>query len=50
MAMDDRAALAMLTAVCAVADGALPEREPHPRIFDGLLHLIAHLPLGAVDC
>ena len=26
--------------------GALPEREPHPRVFDGLLHLIAHLPQG----
>ena len=33
-------------AACAVAEGALPEREPHPRVFDGLLHLIAHLPQG----
>ena len=24
----------------------MPEREPHPRVFDGLLHLIAHLPQG----
>ena len=31
----------MLTAACAVAEGALPEREAHPRVFDGLLHLIA---------
>ena len=37
----------MLTAICAVAEGALPEREPHPRVFDGLLHLIARLPQGA---
>ena len=45
--MDDPLALAMLTAACAVADGALPDREPHPAIFDGLLHLIAHLSAGA---
>jgi DNA repair protein RecO (recombination protein O) len=38
--------LAMLTAVCAIAEGALPEREPQPRIFDGLLNLIPRLPLG----
>ena len=36
----------MLSAACAVAEGSLPEREPHPRAFDGLLHLIAHLPQG----
>jgi DNA repair protein RecO (recombination protein O) len=48
LAMDDALALAMLSATCAVAEGALPEREPHPRVFDGLLHLIAHLPQGAV--
>ncbi len=46
LAMDDALALAMLSAACAVAEGALPEREPHPRVFDGLLHLIAHLPRG----
>lgn len=48
LAMDDPLALAMLSAACAVAEGALPEREPHPRVFDGLLHLIARLPGGAV--
>ncbi len=47
LAMDDALNLAMLSAACAVAEGALPEREPHPRLFDGLLHLIAHLPEGA---
>ncbi len=47
LAMDDALALAMLSAACAVAEGALPEREAHPRVFDGLLHLIAHLPQGA---
>ena len=30
----------------SVAEGALPEREPHPRVFEGLLHLIAHLSQG----
>jgi len=38
--------LAMLTALCSVAEGALPEREPLPRVFAGLLHLIPRLPLG----
>lgn len=45
--MDDPLALAMLSAVCAVAEGALPEREPHPRVFHGLVHLVARLPRGA---
>jgi DNA repair protein RecO (recombination protein O) len=44
--MDEALPLAMLTAICAVAEGVLPEREPHPRIFDGLLSLIPRLPLG----
>lgn len=46
LAMDDPLQLAMLSAACAVAEGALPEREPHPRVFDGLLHLIARLSDG----
>jgi DNA repair protein RecO (recombination protein O) len=46
LAMDDALAMAMLASVCAVAEGALPEREPHPRVFEGLLHLIAHLSQG----
>jgi DNA repair protein RecO (recombination protein O) len=46
-ALDDPLALAMLSAACAVADGALPEREPHPRAFHGLLHLVAHIARGA---
>jgi DNA repair protein RecO (recombination protein O) len=45
-AMEHALSLAMLTAICAVAEGALPEREPQPRIFNGLLHLIPRLPLG----
>ena len=46
LAMDDPLALAMLSAACAVAEGALPERQPHPRVFDGLLQFIARLALG----
>lgn len=46
LAMDDPLRLAMLTAACAVAAGALPERAAHRRVFDGLLHLIAHLSAG----
>ena len=46
--MDDALALAMLSSACAVAEGALPEREPHPRVFHGLVRLVAHLPRGAV--
>ena len=44
--MDDPLALAMLAAACATAEDALPEREPHPGVFGGLLSLIAHLPMG----
>ena len=47
LAMADPLTLAVLLAACAVAEGALPEREPHPRVFRGLLHLIAHLDDGA---
>jgi DNA repair protein RecO (recombination protein O) len=46
LAMDDPLALAMLSAACAVAEGALPEREPYPRVFQGLLQFIARLSLG----
>jgi DNA repair protein RecO (recombination protein O) len=45
-AMQDAMSLSMLTAICAVAEGALPEREPQPRVFAGLLRLIPRLPLG----
>ena len=45
--MDDPVALAILSSACAVAEGALPEREPHPRVFAGLVRLIAGLGQGA---
>jgi DNA repair protein RecO (recombination protein O) len=47
LAMEDPLALALLASACAVAEGALPEREPHPRAFHGLLSLILRLPAGA---
>jgi DNA repair protein RecO (recombination protein O) len=46
LAMDDPLALAILRAACAVAEGALPEREAHPRVFAGLLRLLAGLAAG----
>lgn len=42
-AMDERLPLAILAAICAVAEGALPEREPHPLAFAGLLQVLATL-------
>jgi DNA repair protein RecO (recombination protein O) len=46
LVMEHPIKLAMLSAACAIAEGALPEREPHPRVFDGLLRLLARLPEG----
>lgn len=46
-AMSDPWALGVLTAGCAVAEAALPEREPHPAVFRGLLHLVTHATDGA---
>ena len=39
----DRLKLAGLSAACAMADGALPERQPHRPVFEGLLALIRGL-------
>ncbi|WP_237214282.1 DNA repair protein RecO [Falsiroseomonas oryziterrae] len=46
LAMEDPLALAVLRAATSVADGALPDREPHPRIFRGLVALVARLAQG----
>jgi DNA repair protein RecO (recombination protein O) len=46
LVLDDPLLLAVLSAACAVAEGALPERAPHPRVFAGLLRLIARLTQG----
>lgn len=43
LAMEDPLALALLSSACAVAEGALPEREAHARAFHGLVSLIARL-------
>lgn len=42
-AMEDALSLGLLRAACAVAAGALPEREPHPYSFNGLLHLLPRI-------
>jgi DNA repair protein RecO (recombination protein O) len=42
-AMEEALSLALLRAACAVAVGALPEREPHPPSFSGLLHLLPRI-------
>jgi DNA repair protein RecO (recombination protein O) len=47
LAMDDPLALALLRAATSVAEAALPEREAHPRVFRGLVALIAALARGA---
>lgn len=47
LAMEDPLALAVLRAATSLAEGALPEREPHPRIFRGLVALVATLARGA---
>jgi DNA repair protein RecO (recombination protein O) len=47
LAMEEPLSLALLSAACAVAEGALPEREAHPPLFRGLVSLLAHLAGGA---
>lgn len=39
--LGDRGRLAGLSAVCAILDGSLPEREPHPRVFAATAALLA---------
>lgn len=46
LAMEDPLALSILRAATALAEGALPEREAHPRTFHGLVALIATLARG----
>lgn len=43
--MQEALPLALLSSACAVADGVLPEREPHPGIFHGLTCLLTLLSL-----
>jgi DNA repair protein RecO (recombination protein O) len=49
LAMEDRLALAVLRSACAVAGDALPEREAHPRVFRGLVALVATLARSAEE-
>ncbi len=46
LAMDNALSLAILASACAVAEGALTERDPHPAVFDSLLRLIGRLAQG----
>jgi len=41
--MDDARRLAALAAACSVAEAALPEREPHPALFDATAALLDSL-------
>ena len=41
--LDDRLRLAALASAAAVCDGALPDREPHPACYHGVLALIEAL-------
>jgi DNA repair protein RecO (recombination protein O) len=49
LAMESRLALAVLRSACAVAGDALPEREAHPRVFRGLVALMATLARSAEE-
>lgn len=42
--LDEPLRLAALVSACALVEGALPERAPHPAVFDGLAALLALLP------
>lgn len=42
--LKDRLRLAGLSAACAIAEATLPEREPHPKVYDDLAGLLAALP------
>lgn len=41
--LDDPGRLAALASACALCDACLPDREPHPALFDGLLALFTVL-------
>jgi DNA repair protein RecO (recombination protein O) len=42
--LDEPSRLAALTAACALVEVALPERAPHPRLFDAFRRLLDALP------
>jgi DNA repair protein RecO (recombination protein O) len=41
--LDDAGRLAALSAACALTESAMPEREPHPALFDALRALLGSL-------
>lgn len=41
--LEDAGRLAALSAACALTEAALPDREPHPALFDGLRALLGSL-------
>lgn len=41
--MDDRLSLAALNAACALTLAVLPEREPHPEVYEAFSVMIAHM-------
>ncbi len=45
-AMEEPWSLAILAAACAVAEAALPEHEPHPRAYAGLVRLLGRIGEG----
>ena len=45
--LDEPLKLAALSSACALVEAALPEREPHPALFDGLLALFGLLDTPA---
>ncbi len=47
--LDDPLRLAALSAACALAEAALPEREPHEAVFQGLLELLSALESPATN-
>ena len=48
LAMQEREALAVRNAACALAAGAVPEREPCPAVFAGLARLLAGIDIPGV--
>ncbi len=45
-AMDDALHLGAIASACAVLESAVPEREPHPALFDGTVTLLQELDGG----
>lgn len=43
--LDDPPRLAGISAACAIAEASLPEREPHPAVYDGMIALLDALEL-----